>query len=73
VDVHLWDSKNWVFTNSTALVMDPYITNIAAGDFNYDGKLDLMVSGINVNSTNNSTYLLFILFNHFNLYILTQN
>lgn len=47
----LWDNKNWEFTNSSASVAVPYITNIAAGDFDYDGKLDLLVSGLIVNTT----------------------
>lgn len=53
VNVYLWDQDNWQFSNSSAFVAFPYITNLAAGDFNYDGKLDLMVSGKNI-STNNT-------------------
>ena len=54
VDVYLWDTENWEFSNSSAAVVEPYITNIAAGDFNYDGKLDLLVTGLN--TTTNLTY-----------------
>lgn len=54
VNVYVWDIDNWQFSNfSSAAVAYPYITNIAAGDFNYDGKLDLMVSGTDM-STNNT-------------------
>lgn len=55
VNVFLWNVQGWEFVNSSTEVAYPYITNIAAGDFNYDGKLDLMISGKNI--TTNNTYL----------------
>lgn len=54
VDVFIWNHLQWKFTNSSAFVAVPFITNIAAGDFNHDGKLDLLVSGFN--ETTNTTY-----------------
>jgi hypothetical protein len=40
--------------------LSPNITNLAAGDFNYDGKLDLLVSGkLNDNDQENYLHLYF--------------
>lgn len=55
VDVYLWNGDSWSFWNSSATVSSPNITNIAAGDFDYDGKLDLLVTGWD--PTTNITYV----------------
>jgi len=55
INVYTWDKVKWTFVNSSASIAYPYISNIAAGDFNYDGKLDLMVSAKNI--TFNTTYV----------------
>eukprot|EP01114_Cavostelium_apophysatum_P009861 TRINITY_DN2316_c0_g1_i2.p1 TRINITY_DN2316_c0_g1~~TRINITY_DN2316_c0_g1_i2.p1 ORF type:complete len:678 (+),score=117.31 TRINITY_DN2316_c0_g1_i2:215-2248(+) len=47
VTVYLWQYKLYKYSPTTAVVHDNNITSIAAGDFNYDGKLDLLVSGFN--------------------------
>eukprot|EP01111_Echinosteliopsis_oligospora_P014986 TRINITY_DN5785_c0_g1_i1.p1 TRINITY_DN5785_c0_g1~~TRINITY_DN5785_c0_g1_i1.p1 ORF type:complete len:632 (+),score=137.42 TRINITY_DN5785_c0_g1_i1:141-2036(+) len=54
VDVYLWNTETYIFQLGASVSSDN-ITNIVPGDFNYDGKLDLMINGLN--STNNLTYI----------------
>jgi len=54
--VYLWNHERYVFVRSerATLHLNMSITNIAAADFNYDGRLDILVSGP---SGNGSLYL----------------
>ncbi|CAG8433014.1 6316_t:CDS:10 [Ambispora gerdemannii] len=47
VNVYTWHHKNWRFEKSEAqiTIKEFLITNILPGDFNYDGKLDVLVMG----------------------------
>ena len=43
--VYLWEHANYSFAPSMAYIVDNNITTAAAGDFNYDGLLDVLVTG----------------------------
>eukprot|EP01102_Stenamoeba_stenopodia_P008785 TRINITY_DN2564_c0_g1_i4.p1 TRINITY_DN2564_c0_g1~~TRINITY_DN2564_c0_g1_i4.p1 ORF type:complete len:629 (-),score=105.35 TRINITY_DN2564_c0_g1_i4:1706-3592(-) len=43
--VYLWEHANYSFAPSMAYIVDDNITTAAAGDFNYDGMLDVLVTG----------------------------
>jgi integrin alpha FG-GAP repeat containing protein 1 len=59
--VYLWQHSTYSFQPSASFVSDSNILSVVAGDFNYDGLLDVLVTG---SSTPTTQYLhLFLAFN----------
>lgn len=43
--VYLWQHSTWSFELSASYISDSNIISAVAGDFNYDGLLDVLVTG----------------------------